>query len=556
MRPRSVATILLPAIATLVVAVAFGQGLRGSDDLDYAEAAMALLRGEGAASLLPAHHHEARLGMVLPLACVFSAFGASDLSLVLLPLVCTALTASLVSWLACRSWGGRAGLAAGLLYALVPLPIQLATTYVPEPILTFELCLAAVLFLAASEDRPWRPLHGLLAGAVVGAAYLTTEVGALMLAVFCLHRLLGGGLRARDAGLLAGFLLVFALELTFHAVVHGDPLYRFALLGRYPVDPLGQAANEDLVYRLLAAYPSAFAYPGTDFGLAGPLLAAAGLYGCVRFRESGLYVLWAASLLLFYDLMTSSFTHYVALPFSTRLVAPACAPLAVLSGKLLVDLWSGTGRLSVGARRAARGIALAGGAAVVAASLLSMALNLRPTLTLAATRNARAVARFFRDEPAITWVCDLLSARALRFYRDFRPDDAWRGFAAASRSPRAERAPPAVAVLNGPILHESELTGGEWGGVISLPPADRDAVVLFEPAAHAAVFRAAPESGRWLGRLLDSRAARALLDPWSARSAKALTSRAPLVAVRAFRLGSAGPPAAAGPVGPLPLNVR
>ena len=66
---------------------------------------------------------------------------------------------------------------------------------------------------------------------LIGVAYLTTEVGALMLPVFCRNLFLERKLRLRDAWLLGGFAVVFCLELTYHAAAHGNPLYRFMLAG-------------------------------------------------------------------------------------------------------------------------------------------------------------------------------------------------------------------------------------------------------------------------------------------------------------------------------------
>ncbi|HEX2486730.1 MAG TPA: glycosyltransferase family 39 protein, partial [Myxococcota bacterium] len=371
----------------LLVALCFGEGMQATDDLDYADAAISLLGGAVPAAITP-HHHEARLSVILPLAAIFSLAGTSDASIALLPLACTALTASLIGWLAARSWGSRVGLSAGLLYASLPLPISLATVCVPEPVLTFALCAATVIFTSGDQ----RGSGAFLAGALVGVAYLATEVGAIMLPVFLLYRLLERGLRLRDAWLVAGFLVVFGLELAFHAALHGDAFYRFTLWASYPEDPLGRLANEDLVRRLLAAYPSVILPPSTTFGLFGPLLALGGVYACFRLRECGLFLSWAAAILLFYDLMSSSLTRYVALPVSARLIAPACAPLAILSAKALVDLWDWLAQTrSAVLRRTARGLAVAVGVVVGAVSLLSMYLNGQPSLTAAAAHNAKAL---------------------------------------------------------------------------------------------------------------------------------------------------------------------
>src|SRR5262249_27431152 len=150
-------------------------------------------------------------------AAIFALFGPSNISLALLPLICTVGTASLVAWLGGRFWGLGVGLVAGLLYSFIPLTIDLSTFYVPEAILSVEVCDASTVFLLALEtQRQLAMLLQAFAGAMVGAAYLTTEVGALMLAVLYAHLLVARGIRLRDSALLAGFVVVVLFELAYH----------------------------------------------------------------------------------------------------------------------------------------------------------------------------------------------------------------------------------------------------------------------------------------------------------------------------------------------------
>ena len=222
-------------------------------------------------------HQDQRLGAVLPLAAVFTVFGVGTLSLALLPLLCTALTGSLVAWLASRVWGDAVGLTAGLLYAFLPMTIDLAMYFVPEPLGAFELTLASALFLSALErtGRPavWRES---LAGVLIGVAYLTTEAGVLLLPACYAYLLVTRRLRLEHGWLLAGFVGVFSAELAYHAIVHGTPLYRFTQTGAYPADPMVADANAHLAYRLLRAYPCMFVWPNNSFGVYGPFMAAGG----------------------------------------------------------------------------------------------------------------------------------------------------------------------------------------------------------------------------------------------------------------------------------------
>ena len=87
---------------------------------------------------------------------------------------------------------------------------------------------------------------------------------------------------SRHHALLAGFGVVLLVELAYHQGVHGDALYRFSFSSSYLGDPMLVAANANLAHRLLKTIPAMFAYPSVEFGLFGPLLIAAGVYGLVR----------------------------------------------------------------------------------------------------------------------------------------------------------------------------------------------------------------------------------------------------------------------------------
>jgi 4-amino-4-deoxy-L-arabinose transferase-like glycosyltransferase len=534
---------VLPAILTLILSICFWQNMRATDDLGYAQTSVSLLSGQQLSiSSHQPNHHDARIGVTFPLAIVFFFFGVKDLSIALLPLLCTVLTAPLVVWLAGRFWGGAAGLIAGLLYALFPLTINLATFCVPEPILTFEICLACVLFLSAIE-RQGRSAGYIqfLVGVIIGLSYLTTEVGALMLPVFFLYLFFTRKICLRDTWLLAGFVIVFCLELSYQAALHGNPLYRFMLARIYSDDPGVRAANSNLAYRLLKSYPSMFIRPNLDFGVFGPLLIMSGFYGLFKLRKSSFFVIWAAIVLLFYNFMSASLSHYVALPTATRLLAPACVPLLVLSGKLLVDLWNWAACSSaVIVRYLTRVLYAAGAIGLAFVSLSFMFLNTSlGGFTSLVARNAKVAAGFLQEQSSVTLISDLTSAEAIEFYRHFNPQDSFLGFEAASRFLSSQLGQdfkkPVFVVLNGPIIHEQEITGQFYGGNLTLSPSDRDSLPLFFPSPEVEVFSADSQRGHLLATLLRHPFVRHALGPSEDRLAEVFLAEKPeLTQVQAF----------------------
>lgn len=533
--------LVLPAIVTLVLSLVFWQGMRATDDLAYARRAMSI--GQEPASLIQQpSHRDARIGMIYPLAAVFSILGTSDFSLALLPLICSVLTASLVAWLGYWFWGEAAGLGAGLLYAVFPLTVNLSTFYVPEPILQFEICIATALFLWATGPQARNAGRvEFLAGVVVGIAYLTKEVAALMLPAFYLYLLIGRRICRRDASLFAGFAVVLSAELAYYTVLHGNPLYRFTLAAGYLSDPLLIAANSDLPYRLFKTIPGMFLFPDTEFGLFGPLLVLAGLYGLIRWRESLLFVIWAAFFLLFYNFMTVSLRHYIVLPVTGRLLAPACLPLLILSGKMVADVWKRVASSSSGfIRYSGHALFVSCAFALTISSFLVMHLNRTPTFTGAVAQNAKQAAKFLEGYSSITLVTDRRTARAMQFYRHFNPRDSFLEFEAASRlgsQLQDDPVKPAFVVLNGPIIHEGEIKGQLYGRRF-LGAGDRASLPEFLPRQGAEVFSTQIRRSQVLETFLGYAPARHLLEQLGYQTSDRLFAESPpLGDVKVFRLG-------------------
>jgi len=499
--------------------------MRGTDDLGYAQTAVSLLPGVHFSSPHAPTYHDARIGIVFPLAGVFSVFGIRDFSLSLLPLLSTVLTAPLIAWLAWRFWGRTVGLTAGVLYALFPLTINLSTVCVPEPMFIFEVCLASALFLSAIDGQgQGAGYKEFLAGALIGVGYLTTEVGALMVPVFLLYLFVQRKARLRDGWLLVGFMLVLCFELTYHGVVHGNPLYHFTMTGGLPNDPAIRDANSDLTYRLLKSYPSMFIHPNADFGILGPLLLLGGLYGLIKWRQCSFFVMWSAVILLFYNFMSASLKHYLALPAAPRLIAPACVALLILSAKLVVDVWN-QARSRIGTRYS-KLLAGAGALSVTLASLLFMYINTTPDLTALIARNAKAAEEFLQEEPSVIVVSDPRSAEAIQFYRQFNPADAYFGFEAGSRlldsQPGNAVRKPLFVILSGPVIHEKEIKGQLYGGSLTLTARDRDSLPLFSSDSSAQVFSTGFRMSPFLKPLLRYPSLRGVLGASGARLAQVL----------------------------------
>ena len=533
----------LPSLLVLILSLCSWQAMQSTDDLRYAELAISFLQ-DPAAYDANSHHQRGRIGLVWPLAACFYLFGVSEITLAILPLLCAILTAPLVVFLGRHFFGRRVGAMAGLLYAVFPPTAQTATVFLPEPVLTFVLCLASALFLSASKHSGRVAAYrGLLAGALTGVAYLITEVGALMLPIFLAYSIAARKFRTETWPIVAGFMAVAGLELLYYATSFGKPFYRFTELGgAYTHDPMLVSANVDLVFRLFAAYPRLFVYPDTFFGLFGGLMIAGGLWGLIRFHQSSFFVIWAAIILAFYNFMSASLHQYVALPVAARLIVPGCIPLIILAAKLLVDCWNGLSARS-SARTAFRWSgrlvysALLG--LLVVSSLLATYLGHDSSHTSVVARNSEQVAKSLANEPSILLVSDQMSGRVVHFYRGFNSRDTILEFKEGSDwlHETADPGPrkPVFVVLNGIVINEKKINGALYGGDLSLGTEEQELIGQFLSDGREPKLRWMLQKGPLFGTILESHPTRRLL-----RNAELMKQRfsgsSPLGQVRLFEL--------------------
>jgi hypothetical protein len=478
-----VVLLLLPITLALALGCSHWSGLIGSDDLHYAVRAHRVWSERTPVAMT--RLHDGRVVMYGLIGLSFSLFGVSEMSLAIVPLLSTAATAAALAVLGRQLFGRAVGLIAGAMYALFPLNVYYATVAVPEPITSLEMTLAAICFVRAKTHRGSAPL-AVVAGLLAGLAYLTTEAGSLILPVLIAYGILMRYELRTLFSAAAGFLFIPLLETVHSYYQYGQPLARFtATAGRYGLDPMVVAANTDLFDRLLKAYSRYFIWPNEDFGAWGLVFLASIGLGLWRFRESALPLLWSGVLLAFFNFGSARLDRYVALPVATRLIMIALPPLFILTARLAVVSWhaveiarGGTGWVAW----LGKTLVIAGGVCLIAIGLVASDLAMNRGLLVAATRNARAIAEYFRDEDSLSIVSDATTLDIVRFYREFRARDRLIPFDKLTTS--ADQTPGLTGmtwvVLNGPIVNEAVISGSQYGRGVSLSEAASDVVVRLQ----------------------------------------------------------------------------
>lgn len=357
------ATYVLIGLLSLGLRAVLGEGFLASDDLGYTEFARRLAAGDWTPQ---PHHYWSRYGVTLPVALLFSVFGIREWVLSLLPLVASSLCVLLTMRIGERLGGLRVGCMAGLLYATFPLHLRYGTSLLPEPIANAWILGALLLYLREG----WSIRRDLLTGFCLGCATLTKEPALFVAAGIVGHGLVIG--RFRSAWTIGAAVAgVGVIELAFHGVMTGDPLFRLHAMQVHEASGMAIGANRDLGYRLTRAYPVLMLGPSLALGLHSMVSVGLGWLGwnALARSERWLTALWCALPALYLNFGSSSLGHYLALPVAPRYLEFTYPPLFLWTAVQL-SRWSAAASRPWLLRRAPWGIvATLGGCGVLAAIL-------------------------------------------------------------------------------------------------------------------------------------------------------------------------------------------
>lgn len=369
-------------------------GWLGSDDAAYYSAAEHILTGT---PITRAHHHYARLAVILPVALSVALFGHHTWAVALPTFLASVTCVMLVIALGRRLFGWREGLLAGLIVAVLPYFRVLSTTAYPDT----HVCLwatASVLLcvrglrvngpdptstLMKTADRSsTRSSRWLLlaSGFTLGLAISSKVFAATTVLALCILILQSNGGQWRrvissTTFVFAGSLLFFIAEGVFFQVWAGDFLFALhaheqsqsglpEMTGSSGATALGLGS---LIWERLTLlmHPSI-----SGWGYLGAMFWPAIICGCWLGAAARCMALWAAGTFLLIAFAPVHFTGgYQPYPhFHGRHILPACIPfalcLAVMSSCIAAWLSKNSRRfLSIGLRPAFAAIVLALGLA-------------------------------------------------------------------------------------------------------------------------------------------------------------------------------------------------
>jgi hypothetical protein len=218
---------VLVVLLGLAIRLFFFNGYQGHEDRSYVTFAT-ILAEQGRVAIEEESQWIGRIGFWLPIAASVKLLGLSNAAIALYPLICSLGGIWLAIQIGTLVFNRGTGLIAGILLATMPLDVILSTyAYVDLPAAVF-VSLTLYLFLwAEQEEQNSRSRWGYLgAGLAAGVAYLHRENVVFLVAPLAVYLLYYRRFRWNYGWILAGGLLVMALESGFWTYHANDPFYR------------------------------------------------------------------------------------------------------------------------------------------------------------------------------------------------------------------------------------------------------------------------------------------------------------------------------------------
>lgn len=344
----------------IVTAVAVGLRLWGinqlgynTDEAVYAGQAAAIAKAPVLKDIFPIFRaHPLLFQFVLALAF---AFGVSDLTGRLVAVALSLVTVYLVYRLGKLLYGVKAGLLAGLFFALMPYHVVVSRQVLLDGPLV--LCTTLTLFFLARYAMTERPAWIYLTGVGMGLTFLAKETGIILLGAIYAFLALSREIQVRIKHLVVSVILMALMIAPF-------PISLLLAGGT-------RSGKNYLVWQLFrrANHPWDF-YPSTVPEAIGLLVIAVAILGLFFLRHEKS---WRERLLLCWVIVPATFFQLWPTK-GFQYLLPIAPPIAVLAGRAIARWWPED--LSVLNRRIARSWIKTGVVAVIALSLLLSSIQL------------------------------------------------------------------------------------------------------------------------------------------------------------------------------------
>lgn len=314
----------------LVLRLIFFTGIGYSDSLSYTSYANNFAEGKPVLT----HHRALRLGIVFPVAVLYSIFGVNEFSSNILPLFLSLGSIVLTYAISKLLFNEKIGLLSAFLLSFFPMDVIYSTRLMPDLPAAFFVALSVYLFLKSEKTykETSSSILCLFSGISLGISYLMKEISLLIALFFGAYILYNRKIRKRYFLIVLGFALIFFMEYFYFLRLTGIPFFRFQTISFTETGVVLQTNNYgrgDLPLSLLH-YPYII-FTDRLLGLFFPFIFMAVFYSLLyKKRETYSILFWFVPLLLYISFGSTSFTKYVPLSVTSRMLFIITIPGIVL----------------------------------------------------------------------------------------------------------------------------------------------------------------------------------------------------------------------------------
>ncbi len=314
-------TILLGLILifALVLRLVFFTGVDESDSLSYVEFANMLSQGESLKDVKP---HGFRLGIIFPVAVLYSTLGVSGFTSSILILLISLASIVLIYKFGVMLFNQKVGLLSAFLLSFFPLDVVYSTKFMTDLPSAFFVALSVYFFLKSEKVDKKKSANSycLFSGLSLGIAYLMKELSLIIALFFIIYTFYNKKIENRYFLIPLGFILIISLEFVFFFKLTGNPFFRYSAIS----SDWANAIIETNMYGR-GDFPIGlfhyFYFIFTDhFLVLFYSFIFVSVFYCIANRKKETYpmLFWFIPLLLYLSFGSANITKYVLIPAASR----------------------------------------------------------------------------------------------------------------------------------------------------------------------------------------------------------------------------------------------
>ena len=337
-KKRNLFLLILIIVFSLLIRIAFFGGIDTSDSLINTRFSYDISH-----KIFPTTTSQtnARIGLLIPVSVIYSKFGISDLTSVVLILLTSIGGIGIIYFFGKFLFNENIGLLSAFLLSFFPLDVIYSTRFFSDLPSAIFSALSVFIFLRGEKSKTivGRCFNYILSGLALGISFSVREVAVVTMLFFIGYVVYQRKIRMDYAFVVAGFLFILAMEMAFFYAHTGNIFYRFSSLDNYYLEA---AKSHNFFGRL--AFPGFFlAWPYVIFtdintGYFYFFISMAVIYFIIhRKRETDYLIMWISLVLLYFVFGSTSLKTYAPLLAVNRYLSYATFPGILLLACFLAE---------------------------------------------------------------------------------------------------------------------------------------------------------------------------------------------------------------------------